>query len=321
MEAMLLKPTGKDYLWGGNRLNTEYHKGIDLSPLAETWECSVHPDGPSLVANGSFEGMTLDKVLAAHPEYMGTKAAAFGSFPILVKFIDAKKDLSVQVHPSDEYARIHENQNGKTEMWYVMDALPGASLVCGFAHDVTPEQLRQGVETGTLAKHLQKIPVHPGDVFFMPAGTIHAIGAGALIAEIQENSNVTYRVYDYDRVDKNGKKRELHFNKALEVLDMKARDAVQQKPRMVHYYPGCSRELLCRCKYFETERIQITGAFDFSVLESSFQVLLCLEGRGQVCWENQARPLSFSKGDCIFLPAGLGRCRIPGEAILLKVRC
>jgi len=322
MEPMLLKPEGKDYLWGGNRLNTEYKKQIDIEPLAETWECSVHPDGPSLVVNGEFAGMTLDKVLEAHPEFMGTKVDPEYGFPILVKFIDAEKDLSVQVHPDDEYARKYENQNGKTEMWYVMDAAPGASLIYGFAHKVTVKQLRKAVEEGTLAKHLQKVPVHKGDVFFMPAGTVHAIGAGALIAEIQENSNVTYRVYDYNRVDKNGQKRELHFDKAVEVMDMNAQGTVRQRARMVRYYPGCSRELLCRCKYFETERIQVTKGFSFSVLETSFQVLLCLDGSGGIEFSDGAiKPVRFSKGDCVFLPAGLGRCHMIGEATLLKVRC
>ncbi len=322
MEPMLLKPEGKDYLWGGTRLKTEYNKQIAIDPLAETWECSVHPDGPSLVVNGEFSGMTLDKVLEAHPEYMGTKVDPESGFPILVKFIDAEKDLSVQVHPNDEYAREHEHQNGKTEMWYVMDAKPGASLVYGFAHKVTAEQLKKAIQEGTLAKHLQKVAVHKGDVFFMPAGTVHAIGAGALIAEIQENSNVTYRVYDYDRVDKHGNKRELHFDKAVEVMDMNAQGTVKQKARMVRYYPGCSRELLCRCQYFETERIQVTKGFSFSVLETSFQVLLCLDGSGGIEFsDGTIKPVRFSKGDCVFLPAGLGRCHMIGEATLLKVRC
>lgn len=343
MEPMLLKPQGKDYLWGGTRLKSEYHKQIELEPLAETWECSVHPDGPSQVVNGQFAGVTLDKVLAEHPEYMGTKVDEGAGFPILVKFIDAEKDLSVQVHPSDEYAREHEHQNGKTEMWYVMDAAPGAQLIYGFAHNVTAEQLRDAIQKGTLAKHLQRVPVHKGDVFFMPAGTVHAIGAGALIAEIQENSNVTYRVYDYDRVDKNGQKRELHFDKAIQVMDMQAAVDVRQKPRMVRYYPGCSREVLCRCQYFETERIDVRGEFSFSVLDTSFQVLLCLEGSGRIAvWADSndqveadgvdddssvvasagvGELVSFAKGDCIFLPAGLGRCHISGATELLKIRC
>ncbi len=322
MEPMLLQPEGKDYLWGGTRLKTEYGKQIGIEPLAETWECSVHPDGPSRVVNGEYAGISLDKVLEEHPEFMGIKVDAQRGFPILVKFIDADKDLSVQVHPDDEYAHIHEKQNGKTEMWYVVDAKEGATLVCGFSHDVTSEKLREAVKEGSMTKHLQKVDVHKGDVFFISAGTVHAIGAGVLIAEIQENSNVTYRVYDYDRVDKNGKKRELHFNKALEVLNMKAEAAVRQKQRIVHYYPGCSRELLCRCQYFETERIQVSSEFSFSVLFSSFQVLLCLEGSGaiEVSASGQGS-LRFLKGDCIFLPAGLGRCYVVGKTTLLKIRC
>lgn len=322
MEPILLKPVGKDYLWGGNKLKTEYGKKIELRPLAETWECSAHPDGPSVVSSGKYKGLTLDALLKKHPEYIGTKkGSASGELPILVKLIDAEKDLSVQVHPSDDYARKHEQQNGKTEMWYVLDAEPGASLVCGFAHEVTPELLWAAVETGTLDKHLQVIPVHKGDVFYIPAGTIHAIGAGSLIAEIQENSNVTYRVYDYNRLDKNGKKRTLHFEQAVKVLNMKPGTDVRQRPRKVNYYYGCAREVLCRCPYFETERILVSLGFGFTVLDSSFQVLLCLDGEGGITKEGMRRPLRFKKGDCIFIPAGTGRCHVLGHSELLKIRC
>lgn len=319
MEPMLLKPVGKDYLWGGTRLKTEFNKDLDVTPLAESWECSVHPDGQSVVSNGDYKGRTLADVLSEHSDYLGTKTD--GEMPILAKFIDAKLDLSVQVHPDDEYAREHEHQNGKSEMWYVLDALPGASLVIGFAHDVTEVQLRDAVEAGNLSKHLQKIPVKKGDIFFIPAGLVHAIGAGTLIAEIQESSNVTYRVYDYNRTDKNGKKRELHFDKALDVMNMRASPPVVQHARLLRYYPGCSREILCRCKYFETERIQVSKAFAFSVFNTSFQVLLCIDGSGGIETENIHKPLRFKKGDCVFLPAGLGRCHIVGEVELLKIRC
>lgn len=321
MEPMLLKPVGKDYLWGGSRLREEYNKQVDLTPLAETWECSTHPDGPSIVDSGIFKGQTLDTVIRKHPEFLGTKTGQEKELPILVKFIDAQKDLSVQVHPNDVYAKMHENQNGKTEMWYVLDAKPHARLVCGFAHDVTKEQLLEGIRTGNLSKHLQKVPVHKGDVFFIPPGTVHAIGAGALIAEVQESSNVTYRVYDYDRIDKDGKKRELHFDRALEVLNQKAGMEVRQKPRKVDYYPGCSREVLCRCQYFETEKIQVTMGFSFTVLETSFQILLCLEGSGGIETDEMEKPLRFKKGDCIFLPAGTGRSYVLGKTALLKIRC
>lgn len=318
MEIMKLIPSGKDYLWGGTRLKDEYGKKIDMNPLAESWECSVHPDGPCYVANERYKGKTLKEVLDEYPEYIGTKAN--GEFPILAKFIDAKKDLSVQVHPDDEYAREKEKDNGKTEMWYIIDADEGASLIYGFQHKVSKEILERAIEKGELDKHLQKVEVHKGDLFFVPAGTVHGIGKGILLAEVQESSNVTYRVYDYDRVDKNGKKRELHFDKAVQVMDMDIAPDIKQKKRLVKYYPGCSRELLCRCKYFETERIQVTKGFSFSVMENSFQVLMCLDGYGQVEVDGD-KPVRFSKGETVFLPAGIGRCLIIGDTSILKIRC
>ena len=318
MEIMKLIPSGKDYLWGGTRLKDEYGKKIDMNPLAESWECSVHPDGSCYVANGRYKGKTLKEVLDEHPEYIGTKAN--GEFPILAKFIDAKKDLSVQVHPDDEYALEYEGQNGKTEMWYIIDADEGASLIYGFKHKVSKEILERAIEKGELDKHLQKVEVHKGDLFYVPAGTVHGIGEGILLAEVQESSNVTYRVYDYDRVDKNGKKRELHFDKAVQVMDMGIAPDIKQKKRLVKYYPGCSRELLCRCKYFETERIQVTKGFSFSVMENSFQVLMCLDGYGQVEVDGD-KPVRFSKGETVFLPAGIGRCLIIGDTSVLKIRC
>lgn len=321
MEILKLQPVGKDYLWGGTRLRREYGKNIDMTPLAETWECSVHPDGPSIVTNGEFKGKTLAEALESRPEYLGTKVTD-GRLPVLIKFIDAEKDLSVQVHPDDEYAREHEHQNGKTEMWYILDAEEGASLICGFEHRVTPELLSRAIKNGTLGRHLHKIKVHKGDVFFVPAGTVHGIGGGILLAEIQESSNLTYRVYDYDRIDKNGKKRELHFDKAVRVMNMEPDKGAAQSGRLIRYYPGCSREVLCRCKYFETERISVTRGFTFTVGEASFQVLMCIDGSGEVEAMNTAqKPLRISKGETVFLPAGIGRCRAAGELEMLKIRC
>ncbi len=321
MEILKLMPAGKDYLWGGTRLKEEYGKKIGLTPLAETWECSVHPDGSSVVTNGEHKGMTLAEVLWKHPDYLGSKVQD-GELPVLVKFIDAKQDLSVQVHPNDEFAWEHEHQNGKTEMWYVIDAEEGANLIYGFRHRVTEEILRNAIETKTLNRHLQKVEVHKGDVYFVPAGTVHGIGSGILLVEVQESSNITYRVYDYERVDKNGKKRELHFDKAVQVMNMDVAPDVSQKPRMVRYYPGGSRELLCRCKYFETERIQVTKGFSFSVRDESFQILMCLNGYGQVeTMDAEQKPVRFCKGETMFLPAGIGRCMVVGETTVLKIRC
>jgi mannose-6-phosphate isomerase len=274
-----------------------------------------------VIANGEFKGQALSTVLKQYPEYLGTKVKN-GELPVLVKFIDAKQDLSVQVHPDDAYAKEHEGDNGKTEMWYVIDAEEGASLIYGFKHKVTEEILRKAVETGTLDRHLQKVRVHKGDTYFVPAGMVHGIGAGILMAEIQESSNVTYRVYDYDRIDKNGQKRELHFEKAVQVMNMNAVSDIKQKLKLIKHYPGCSRELLCRCKYFESERIQVTKGFSFSVREESFQVLMCLDGYGQVeTMDSDQKPMRFCKGETIFLPAGIGRCLVVGDAAVLKIRC
>lgn len=319
MSPILLTPSGKDYLWGGNRLKTEYGKDIELTPLAETWECSVHPNGPSYAVSGEHKGMTLAEIIQMHPEYVGHKN---NQIPVLIKFIDAAKDLSVQVHPSDEYARKYENgQNGKTEMWYVLEAKEGAKLVWGFEHKVTKEILEKDITDGTLQNDLHYVPVHKGDMFLIESGTVHAIGEGILLAEIQENSDLTYRLYDYNRRDKDGNLRELHFDKAVQVLNMNPIGDTSQKPRYVRYFYGCSRETLCRCKYFETEKIQVTKGFSFSVMKNSFQVLLCTNGEGGLETDGSNRSLRFQKGSCIFLPAGLGRCHVIGECDLLKIRC
>ena len=319
MSPILLAPSGKDYLWGGNRLKTEYGKDIELTPLAETWECSVHPNGPCYAISGEHKGMTLAEIIKMHPEYVGNKNT---QIPVLIKFIDAAKDLSVQVHPSDEFAREYENgQNGKTEMWYVLEAKEGAKLVWGFEHKVTKEILEKDITDGTLQNDLHYVPVHKGDVFLIESGTVHAIGEGILLAEIQENSDLTYRLYDYNRRDKDGNLRELHFDKAVKVLNMNPIGDTSQKPRYVRYFYGCSRETLCRCKYFETEKIQVTKGFSFSVMKNSFQVLLCTDGEGGLETDGSNRPLRFEKGSCIFLPAGLGRCHVIGECDLLKIRC
>lgn len=342
MEIMKLVPVGKERLWGGRRLKKEFGKTFDIDCLGESWECSVHPDGECMIANGSFEGQTLSRVLKIKPEYIGTKFS--GCFPILAKFIDANRQLSVQVHPGDEYARINEHDNGKTEMWYVLDADTDACLIYGFAHPVNEDILRKAVLDKTLDKHLQKIPVRKGDVYYIPAGTVHGIGAGILLAEIQQSSNVTYRVYDYDRQDKDGNKRELHLEKAIKVLNMDVSQDASQGIRLINYYPGCSRQIVCRCKYFDVEKVEASIGFDFSVLETSFQLLMCFDGSGEVwidndfgehwkndnhtdimpfsanCYDNSFH-INFSKGDTLFIPASAGRCHLRGKCQLLKVRC
>ncbi len=320
---MKLAPAGKDYLWGGERLKTQYNKKLDFSPLAETWECSVHPDGQSVVSGGEYGGRTLASVLEEHPEYLGAKALSRGqgTLPVLVKFIDAAKDLSVQVHPDDAYAMLHENSYGKSEMWYVLEAEPGAKVICGFEHNVTAPQLFKAAADGKLARHLHHVPAQKGDVFYIPAGTVHAIGAGVIVAEIQESSNLTYRLYDYNRLGKDGRPRALNMDKALQVLDMKAVGTIVPKERNIRYYAGCAREVLCRCKYFEAERIRLQTRFEFSVYDTSFQIILCVDGSGEICNVEGGTAVPFMKGDCLFLPADAGRFEVSGKAELLKVRC
>ena len=247
-KPFLLKPAGKDYLWGGNRLNSDFGKNIPLSPLSETWECSTHPDGPSTVAK----------------------------------------------------------------------------LVYGLQHDADKDKIRKAIENGKFERYLQKVPVKKDDVFYIEAGTIHAIGAGALIAEIQENSNLTYRLYDYDRVDKNGQKRPLHIDKALETANLERIGEPVQPMRVLKYRPGWASELLCRCKYFQVERILLNTETNremvpFQVGSVSFNVLLCLSGNGSIFFGEEA--LAFFKGDCIFVPADSVEMKIHGKASMLKVSC
>lgn len=321
-----LSPVGKDYLWGGTRLKDDFNKEIDLNPLAETWECSTHPDGLSYVCSGENKSKTLKEVLKEHPEYIGTHPRSIdGELPILVKFIDAKKDLSVQVHPDDEYANQFENgQNGKTEMWYVLDATKNAKLIHGFNCDVDKEIIRNSLQTGTLEKYLNKVLIEKDNLFFIKSGTVHAIGAGALVAEIQENSNITYRLYDYNRVDKNGNLRELHIDKALDVLNYEASNEIKQPLRVHNYKKGFSSELLCRCQYFEVHKEEINTEsckemFEFKTQSNSFHVLLCIKGCGTMITDKER--IEFFKGDCIFVPANSVQIKIHGIANLLNISC
>lgn len=322
-KPFLLKPASKDYLWGGQRLNTEFAKNIDMDPLAETWECSTHPDGSSTVASGEWEGKKLSDVIRDHSELLGTRHNGLKELPILIKFIDAKKDLSVQVHPTDEYAKEHENgQLGKTEMWYVLDASKDAKLVYGLKKDCGEDEIREAIKTGSLGNYLQSVKVHKDDLFFIQSGTIHAIGEGCLIAEIQENSNLTYRLYDYDRVDKNGKKRELHVDKAMAVANLKSSAEPKQPLRVLKYEQGVARELLSRCKYFEVYRMLVNTErkqrVEYRADGIAFRVLLCISGCGSI--EFSGENLLFYKGDCIFVPADSKVITIHGQAQFLDVR-
>jgi len=320
----LLKLSAKDYLWGGSRLNDDFNYNVDSNPFAEAWLCSTHPDGEST----SFNGVKLSEILRNNPEMLGSHPLLLtdgkNELPILIKLIDAKSDLSVQVHPDDEYAKKFENGSwGKTELWYVLDAKPGSELIYGFCRDVTPSQVKESIINGTLIKLLNHVPVHKNDLFYIESGTVHAIGAGCLIAEIQQNSNLTYRLYDYDRVDKNGNRRDLHIEKALSVANLSSATAPRQPMRVINYNNGCASELLSRCKYFQVERILLNSEgrklAKYKTGKNSFHVLLCIDGCGVLFGERFM--LNFFKGDCIFIPADSIPLQLHGKAQILDVSC
>lgn len=320
-----LKPIGKDYLWGGNRLNDDYAKCIDLSPLAETWECSTHHNGQSIVA---VSGEPLGILLEQHPEYLGIHSLSLTNgrpeLPILIKFIDAKSDLSIQVHPDDEYAMKNESDLGKTEMWYVLDASTESRIVYGFGFDVNREMVRGSIKDGSIKNLLNYVPVHKNDVFYIEPGLVHAIGAGCLIAEIQESSNVTYRLYDYDRKDKEGKTRPLQIDKALDVINLKSSVKPRQSLRVLKYKKGYASELLARCRYFNVERVLLNTDLhrempNYRTDNNSFHALLCTDGFGVLSGEEYT--LSFNKGDCVFVPACSIDLRLSGKAQFLDVCC
>ena len=319
----LLTPACKDYLWGGSRLNDEFNFGCKIFPFAEAWVCSAHPDGTSRVPE--FD-CNLSDLLKQHPEYMGTHASKIncGELPIIIKLIDARQKLSVQVHPDDAYALANENSLGKTEMWYVLSAKKGAKLVYGFNQDMNEACVKHALEEGTIERYLNHVAVHKDDVFYIKTGTVHALGAGVIVAEIQESSNLTYRLYDYDRTDKNGERRELHVDKALRVMKAGSSAEPRQPMRVLKYTKGCARELLMRCKYFQVERLllnteiyrQMTG---YKTESNSFHVLLCTDGCGTLFGEEYM--LNFFKGDCIFVPANSIPLKIHGKAQFLDISC
>lgn len=308
-----LIPAFKDYLWGGSRLKTDFHKHTDLTPLAESWELSAHHDGESTVSGGAYDGLSLTAyVEEIGKDALGKNAAQFDYFPILIKFIDAKGDLSVQVHPDDAYALANEGEYGKTEMWYILDCDEGACLYYGFSRDVTREEYADAIKNETLCDLLNRVPVKKGDVFFIPAGTVHAIGSGIVICEIQQNSNTTYRVYDYGRRDKNGNTRPLHIEKALEV------SSLSRSPERTDT-PNGSDVLLASCEYFSVRRIRVDGAVTLPIDEASFVSLIVTDGDGTLSMHGTTLPLR--KGDSIFIPAQNGEYTLTGrlETILSRV--
>lgn len=317
MAVLKLTPAFKDYLWGGTRLRDDFQKDCDFDKIAESWELSCHKDGPSTISNGEFKGLTLSEYIEkAGKSVLGTDCEKFDNFPILIKLIDAKDNLSVQVHPDNEYALRVEGEYGKTEMWYIVDCDEGATLLYGFKDTISKDEFAQRIADNTLLEVTNAVPVKKGDVFFIQAGTLHAIGKGILIAEIQQNSNTTYRIYDYGRVGKDGKPRELHVEKAKDVTDLCPAKAYPETP--VEQKDGYTSKLLSSCDYFTTYAIDVESKAVLEADEKSFVSLLILEGDGKVIGDDT---VEFRKGDSIFVPAGTGKFAVDGKckAILTRV--
>lgn len=264
MKIEKLYPAFKDYIWGGEKLKTKYGKVTDLYPVAESWELSFHKDGLTSLVNGATLAETADALA------LGKRVREKATFPMLIKLIDARNDLSVQVHPSDEYALKNEGSLGKTEMWYIVHADEGAGIYLGFKDNTSRDAVERSIREKSLTDLMNFYEVRSGECYFIPAGTIHAIGGGCLILEIQQNSNVTYRVYDYGRKDRNGNERELHISKALDVLDYgKFKHAT---------FDG----VLGECEYFRAREIIVDGVLTFETDSESFHCITVVSGEGRV---------------------------------------
>lgn len=314
LKPIKLKSVCKEIIWGGNRLKNEYNKVSSLNNIAESWELTVRDDGMNIIDGGEFDGYTMAEYIEKNGFGVVTNKE-MDRFPLLIKFIDAEDNLSVQVHPDDEYGLKTANSLGKTEMWYVIDAKPGAQLVYGLKEGYTVDMLKSAIENGTVEETLNYVSVKKGDVFFIPSGLVHAIGAGILLAEIQQNSNITYRVYDYNRIGKDGKPRELHVNDALNVI-VNRNDEEIKKIRFSTSVKNTTS--LASCEYFNVDKFNIYGTLEFSTNAESFNSILCLDGNGYIEFSNEK--FELKKGDSYFIPANIGTYSINGNVEIIISR-
>lgn len=315
---LTFEPVFRDYIWGGRRLETLFGRTLPPGIVAESWEISGHPDSPTRVASGPWRGHTLPEVMAAlGTDLVGTHSAAMlarSRFPLLVKLLDANQDLSVQVHPDDAYAARHEGgEIGKSEMWYVLHADPGYALVHGLQPGVTPDQLREAIARNDVQDILHRLPVSPGDTIDVPAGTVHALLAGAVVAEIQQNSDITYRLHDWGRVGHDGKPRPLHIDRALEVIDFSLAASGPVPPQNLVETESLRRQALVRRPQFATERIILGpgGAYAGRCDGSTFEIWGCMDGAATLDWAGT--PLTLRAVGFVLLPAALGAFSITSE--------
>lgn len=305
-----LKPFVSETVWGGRRLIDEYSVETEKRNAAEAWVMSCHKNGTGVVENGELAGKTLREVYLEHPEIGGKNCEGFSDFPVLIKFIDAAADLSVQVHPDDAYCAEKGAGAGKTESWYILDCEPGAYLLLGFKEKITKEQFEQAIKSDTLMDYVQKVPVKKGDFFFIEAGTLHAICKGILLAEVQQNSDTTYRIYDYGRMGLDGKPRELHVEDAVNVTKLEE----YKNPCTPTVTDGKTQ--LVSCPFFTESVFEVNGSVDGFADDNSFVSILVLDGQGELLCKGEK--LDIKKGDSIFVPAGCGSYTLSGTLSILE---
>ena len=308
-------PILKDRIWGGTKLKSYLNKSIVSETTGESWEISTVPGDISVVASGVFEGKNINEIIDLHPtEILGKSVIArFGKqFPLLFKFIDAKEDLSIQLHPNDELAKERHNSFGKTEMWYVMQADDASRLVVGFKNDSNPKEYLEKLADKKLISLLEEYPVKKGDVFFLETGTIHAIGAGVVLAEIQQTSDVTYRIYDWDRVDANGNGRELHTELALEAINYNTTNSKIEYSEE----PNQSTKVV-DCPYFKTNIIALQDRFIWKKSKDAFTVFMCTNGQFELILNGEI--MRYQMGDTILIPAIIDHLTLKGKATVLEI--
>ena len=314
MEILKLNPVFKDYLWGGTKLRDEYGFESDLEKLAEGWMLSCHKDGENTISNGKYKNKTLTTVINENPDFLGENGKKFEYFPILIKLIDAKNDLSVQVHPDNEYAMRVEKEYGKTECWYVLDCDENAELIYGFNREISSEEFKERIANNTFLETVNKVKVKKGDLFFIEAGTLHAIGSGILLAEIQQNSNTTYRVYDYGRLGADGKPRELHVEKAIDVTNCTPPTRSTNPEGELIVEDGYNSQMLTKCDLFNVEKIIVLDTYSAIADDKSFVSVLVTDGKGEI--DN----ISIKKGDSLFIPANYGKFIVTGNVEIIVTR-
>ena len=311
-------PVYKQIVWGGTNISRFFHRNIPLDQVAESWELCCRKDGISVVSSGALKGIGLNDLISKYTDkLMGLKTyQKFGThFPLLIKIIDANENLSVQVHPDDAYAKANGEDSGKNELWYVLDAKENAKIVYGVKMDESKENFRRAVSEHEIEQTLFMVDAKPGDIFNVPAGKIHAILSGILIAEIQQNSNTTYRIYDWGRVDAEGRGRTLHTAQALEVIDFNAQNQLEVCPQITDN-KDYHTDLVLRSEYFNIDRISIHHSF-ISATVGSFIVLMCMKGDGAIVYDGGTCSIIF--GETILLPACIGNFTISGIMTLLSI--